>query len=164
MSRRYRRYGSDVVVSVDLKRDGDGWIAQVDDAVIRFRVEADSSGLDRVVTDDGRQTPFCVETTATGKLRQVFLDGTIYDMESVRRSSTRAASEDTGGLDAPMPGKVLQVRVDVGDEVTSGQVLMVVEAMKMEHAIKAPRDGVVARVGFSEGAQVALGDRLVELK
>ena len=65
-----------------------------------------------------------------------------------------------GGLVAPMPGTVLAVHVAPGDTVTEGQLLMVVEAMKMEHRITAPRPGVVAEVRARGGDQVSGGDLL----
>jgi 3-methylcrotonyl-CoA carboxylase alpha subunit len=62
-----------------------------------------------------------------------------------------------------MPGKVIAVNVGVGDTVEKGQVLAVMEAMKMEHSLAAPRDGVVGTVGAEIGAQVSEGLILVGL-
>lgn len=62
----------------------------------------------------------------------------------------------TSGLAAPMPGSVLNVEVAPGDTVVAGQVVMVLEAMKMEHPITAPRDGEIAEVRVVQGQQVEL--------
>ncbi len=77
--------------------------------------------------------------------------------------SAKAADRDAGDgrLAAPMPGTVVQVLVKVGDVVTSGQPLIVVEAMKMEHTIKAPADGTVAEIHFKVGDPVAEGADLL---
>jgi acetyl-CoA/propionyl-CoA carboxylase, biotin carboxylase, biotin carboxyl carrier protein len=61
-----------------------------------------------------------------------------------------------GALTAPMPGTVTVVKVAKGDEVTAGQSLLVVEAMKMEHVISAPHDGTVAEIDVAVGAAVAM--------
>ncbi|WP_428116972.1 acetyl/propionyl/methylcrotonyl-CoA carboxylase subunit alpha [Candidatus Poriferisodalis sp.] len=66
-----------------------------------------------------------------------------------------------GGLVAPMPGKVLMVNVSEGDRVSAGQVLVVMEAMKMEHQIAAPADGGVSEVRAAVGDQVDNGELLV---
>ena len=65
-----------------------------------------------------------------------------------------AASAADGAILAPMPGKVIAVDVSEGDAVTAGQRLMVLEAMKMEHALTAPFDGTVTELSASEGGQV----------
>jgi len=62
-----------------------------------------------------------------------------------------------------MPGKVLAISTSEGDSVSQGQVLLVLEAMKMEHQISAPRDGTVTSVNVSEGDQVANSELLIEL-
>jgi 3-methylcrotonyl-CoA carboxylase alpha subunit len=78
--------------------------------------------------------------------------------------SAKAADQDAdagGSLTAPMTGTVVQALVKAGEVVEKGQVLMVVEAMKMEHAIKAPTDGTVKEVLYGAGDQVADGAQLV---
>ncbi len=65
---------------------------------------------------------------------------------------------------SPMTGRVVQVGVAAGDSVVKGQVLVVVEAMKMEHALKAPADAKVAKVLVKVGQQVDGGQELVELE
>lgn len=73
------------------------------------------------------------------------------------------ALEGGGAVLAPMPGKVLSVAVKPGDTVKKGQTLVVLEAMKMEHALTAPRDGVVEAVNATAGAQVSDAAALVVL-
>ncbi|OUR97842.1 hypothetical protein A9Q84_06490 [Halobacteriovorax marinus] len=79
-------------------------------------------------------------------------------------SSRSKNRTDTGGhMLSPMPGKILQVLVKVGDVVKKGDSLIVMEAMKMEHTIKASEDGVISEVHFGEGQLVAGGVDLVDL-
>ena len=74
------------------------------------------------------------------------------------------AADALGGLNTPMPGKLIRMDVAVGDTVAKGQVLAVMEAMKMEHSIASPRDGVVSEVFYAVGDQVAEGQALLTLK
>jgi acetyl-CoA/propionyl-CoA carboxylase biotin carboxyl carrier protein len=75
-----------------------------------------------------------------------------------------AAVSGGGALEAPMPGSVLSVRVAAGDEVREGDVLVVVESMKMELTLTAPRDATVNEVRVAEGDQVTQGQPLVDLE
>lgn len=68
-----------------------------------------------------------------------------------------------GNVIAPMPGTVLQVLVNIGESVKKGQVLLVLEAMKMENDIMAPADGVVKELNATKGVSVNAGDILVIL-
>src|SRR5690606_27832833 len=66
-------------------------------------------------------------------------------------------------VNAPMPGTILSVNVKPGDSVKKGQVLVILEAMKMENEILAPQDGTVSSVDVSGGASVDSGDILLTL-
>ncbi len=87
------------------------------------------------------------------------------DIEFVQIPRFRSSAGDAaaGGLVAPMPGKVLAVEVAVGDTVAKGELLMILEAMKMEHRITAPADGSVVAVHISAGDQADNGHLLIEL-
>ena len=67
----------------------------------------------------------------------------------------------TTTVDAPMPGKVLSVNVKKGDKVASGDVLLILEAMKMQNEIMAPSDGVVSDIRVNAGDTVATGDVMI---
>jgi len=88
----------------------------------------------------------------------VNLDGHVLVFDALL-GPTNASME--GGLTAPMPGVVLDVRVAEGDQVEQGQPLMVLEAMKMENVLRAPRDGKIERVDAQVGAAIEKGAALV---
>ncbi|MFN5403634.1 MAG: acetyl-CoA carboxylase biotin carboxylase subunit [Burkholderiales bacterium] len=73
------------------------------------------------------------------------------------------AQDEKGRLTAPMPGKVVSFAVKVGDKVKAGQSLAVMEAMKMEHTIAAPKDGEVTELLYGPGDQIAEGAELLKL-
>ncbi|MFF6873965.1 acetyl/propionyl/methylcrotonyl-CoA carboxylase subunit alpha [Streptomyces sp. NPDC012474] len=80
----------------------------------------------------------------------------VRDHDPVAASLTRAAHGGADSLTAPMPGTVTVVKVAVGDEVSAGQSLLVVEAMKMEHVIAAPHAGKVTELDVAPGTTVAM--------
>ncbi|MFI4976338.1 MAG: biotin carboxylase N-terminal domain-containing protein [Caulobacterales bacterium] len=94
-----------------------------------------------------------------------FLHGAIGDLELIEqpRYPDVRAEDLSGGLKAPMPGVIRAVAVGAGDAVTKGQLLVVLEAMKMEHRIVAPQDGVVQETNVAVGEQVGNGQLLLTL-
>jgi 3-methylcrotonyl-CoA carboxylase alpha subunit len=95
---------------------------------------------------------------------QFAFDGEIYTVDLPERGGRRRARHHDHSFEAPMPGLVLKVLVEPGSEVEKGAPLMILEAMKMEHAILAPRDGVIAAVNCREGEMVQPGVDLVTMR
>ncbi len=113
------------------------------------------------------------------KKYKVNVNGTSYEIEIELMSETEVAAAPapakaaapapsaTGegeAVNAPMPGTILDVKVNVGDSVKKGQVLMILEAMKMENEIMAGVDGVITSIGVTKGATVQTGDALCTIK
>lgn len=92
---------------------------------------------------------------------QVLLRGRQYDVSVEDERERRLRSSNGGGtgseeyvLKSPMPGLIVAVPVQEGDTVTKGQVLLVLESMKMQNELKSPRDGIVTRVKVTAGEKV----------
>ena len=83
------------------------------------------------------------------------------DLTELPRFPDGSGEAVTGAQVAPMPGKILSIDVAVGDHVDAGQVLVLMEAMKMEHQITAPAPGEVSEVRVAVGDQVDNGEVLV---
>ena len=108
------------------------------------------------------------------KKYKVNVNGTSYEIEIELMSEDAAASApkaapapvagDGEKVTSPMPGTILDVKVNVGDKVKKGQILMILEAMKMENEIMAGADGTVTAVAVSKGASVQTGDMLCTIK
>jgi biotin carboxyl carrier protein len=125
---------------------------------------------------DGTQIPAGGVRRPSGTLRrEVVVDGwrVEVEIESERRASLRERArrgrEETahGGpteVHAIIPGVVVSVSVVPGDAVVAGQQLLVVEAMKMQNELRAPRDGVISRVAVGAGRTVEVGDLLLVLE
>ncbi|HEY4448791.1 MAG TPA: biotin carboxylase N-terminal domain-containing protein [Steroidobacteraceae bacterium] len=92
-------------------------------------------------------------------LREAQYDFVLDDPRTHEFSATAAV----GGLTTPLPGVVVSVPVAVGSKVSAGDVLMVIEAMKMEHAITAPHAGTVKAIHFARGERVPEGSELLEV-
>ncbi|MCP5402158.1 MAG: acetyl/propionyl/methylcrotonyl-CoA carboxylase subunit alpha [Novosphingobium sp.] len=90
--------------------------------------------------------------------------GQAWLLTPFRKDGSHAGVASTGAILAPMPGKVIAVEVAKGDAVTMGQKLLTLEAMKMEHTLTAPFDGVVAELNATAGAQVQVEALLARIE
>ena len=136
----------------------DGGAASLDGRTVSLEVVSPGE-----VVVDGRR--YRIATAREGSRIWVWCEGAVYEFDTARKGRTAAAADHhAGGLDAPMPGRVRRLVAREGERVAKGDVLLVLEAMKMEHAIRAPHDGVLERFHVAEGALVDAGVELAEIK
>lgn len=146
--------GREVEVSVTAA----GRVAQAGEAVVEL-VEIREGDAVVLVNGQPRLVPFVrdrdqLELHWNGERRVA----EVADAGSSRRKSAREHSTA-----APMPGVILKILVETGASVSAGDPVLVLEAMKMEHQIRAPRDGVVSAIRCSVGDLVQPGVELVEI-
>ena len=133
----------------------------VDGRRVKVRVEGVRAGCFVVHIGSQREMLHLVRD---GSLVHIFWRGVVHRITEERERASGPQRGGAGGLEAPMPGKVIVVRVRVGEEVVKGQELLVIEAMKMENALRAPRAGRVKSVLTKAGEMVSPGAVLVELE
>ncbi|HEY6967355.1 MAG TPA: acetyl/propionyl/methylcrotonyl-CoA carboxylase subunit alpha [Burkholderiales bacterium] len=149
----------DKVFEVQIHFDPSGYRLSVNGRDYALSGQAESNAL-RVTLGEA---VFRVRAVRDGAHWHLFRDGThrVLALQSVQTAPEPDGA--LGTLAAPMPGKVLQVLVQAGAQVTKGTPLVLLEAMKMEHTIAAPHDGVVAEIHFKAGEQVNEGAELLRL-
>jgi 3-methylcrotonyl-CoA carboxylase alpha subunit len=140
---------------------GNGWNLQIGGRSINATASFAPDGA-AVLTLGGAQTRALV--LDHGGDIAVFIDGESWRFERVDPLTPPAGADvHTGRLSAPMPGRVVQLLAAPGEAVSRGQALMVIEAMKMEHTIAAPRDGTIEAVRYAVGDLVEEGAELIAL-
>jgi len=134
---------------------------QVAGRPLRFALEEAEPGV-FVVRDGTHAVTF--HLARAGGTVHLFWDGVAYVLVEEREGARPARRQESGALEAPMPGRVAALKVAPGQRVRRGDELVIVEAMKMENALRAPRDGVVRAVHVAAGDMVAPGRPLLEIE
>lgn len=138
-------------------------IIRLDDREIQVTyLPLGSDGLSLIVNGES----FDVRHERTGDSLRVFVHGRAYEC-SVRdprslRNRKRASLADVGEqkVTASMPGKVVRIIARVGEQITAGQGILVIEAMKMQNEVRAPKEGQLKKLLVREGANVVAGEVL----
>jgi len=152
--------GSDEVEVSWRQTGSSGYEARVFDSTVTAQVL--SCGPDRVrIEIDGVQRSFKV--TEVGDELYVHSSLGARVIKRPPRHPVSQASSEQGSANSPMPGKVLKILVEVGQKVTAGDPLIILEAMKMEHTMRAALDGIVEEVLVSDGEVVGPGQLLVKI-
>ena len=145
---------------IEVKRDG----AKVSARVAGREYQLEASQVEPnvyLLKHDNRIYQIYVAPNGFVNIGNHQLEITLSDPKKLRSAGAAGASADgVSEIKTAMPGKLVRVLVEAGSEIQKGEPVLVVEAMKMQNEMKAPKDGVVKEIRFAEGATVNAGDVL----
>ena len=151
------------VYSVTIERRQDTYFITYDNAEYKVNCEEIKPGQLKITIGDRILKAIVTEGT---KDKYVFLEGQVYKVKPVELTGRKKKKKKEAGeadLDSPISGKIVTVKVKKGQTVKKGDVLIVIEAMKMEYLIRAPYDGKIEKVHFKENDQIEIGQTTVEI-
>jgi biotin carboxyl carrier protein len=150
-------------IPVELTPTGGAYRATVGDKTANVEILQAKDGKLELLIDSKRVTAYVSSDNAN---RWVTINGQtlVLTRSSGARKSGHGSHHAAGELTAPMPGQVRTVNVIEGDAVTKGQTLLVLEAMKMEIRIHAPRDGIVKKLFVKQSQTVEREQILIEVE
>jgi biotin carboxyl carrier protein len=150
------------IIEIELTSSGKSYRARVGERHVDFEILQAKEGKLDLLVDGKRVTAYVSSDHAT---RWVTANGQtlVLTRPSGVRKGSRGHQHAAGELTAPMPGQVRAVNVSERENVTKGQTLLVLEAMKMEIRVQAPKDGVVRKLFVQPGQTVEREQILIEI-
>lgn len=151
------------VYSLTIERRQDNYFVTYDNA--EYKVSCEEIKLGHLIIRIGDRIIKSIVTEGEHE-KYVFIDGSVYKVKPVELTGRKKQKKKETGeedLNSPISGKVVSVKVKPGSTVKEGDVLMVIEAMKMEYLIRAPYDGKVTKVHFKEKEQIEIGQLTIEM-
>lgn len=153
--------------AVSIQKKNEHYQVKIGDQLVDMQAEHVTPNCLLLTEVNGHQRIYLANS---GKKTFIHLDGrslVVEHPETKEKTSFQAEDHLTGadhGIYAPMPGKILKIFVQENQAVAAKQNLVIVEAMKMEHSVRAPRKGVVKKVNFKEGDLVDTGQEILEIE
>ena len=149
------------VYNVSVERRKNQYFVTYDNT--EYKVEADEIKPGYLKIKLGDRVIKCVITKGD-KDKFVFVEGDVFKVRNIELTGAKKTKKkDEGNLNSPISGNVVSIKVKDGDKVKKGDVLMIIEAMKMEYLIRAPYNGKVKKVNFKEKDQIEIGQNTVEI-
>ncbi len=152
---------------VELNRSDSGWSCKLDGRPVPLDVATTQEGVLSILV--GGKSYEVKQEISAGEASIVVghrrFPAAVRDPRSLRsRRDAEAGTQGVRKISAPMPGKVVRILALVGEEVEASQGVVVIEAMKMQNELKAPKKGVIRKLNVSEGAAVVAGQTLAEVE
>ncbi|MEE2975763.1 MAG: biotin/lipoyl-containing protein [Thermodesulfobacteriota bacterium] len=151
------------LISFDLNEQDGGYIVTLEDKEFSGELIKVDSNLYSFVVDG---STYNISINKEGKKIQIYFRGDLFEFE-IPSQRERTGLDNASGIDkinAPMPGRIIKLLKNIGDEVSEGEGLIVVEAMKMESELKTSISGKVTEINVQEGDTVELGAHLITVE
>jgi biotin carboxyl carrier protein len=150
------------VYNVSVERRKDLFFITYDNTEYKVKAEEIKPGHLKIKLGD----KIIKSVITTGKKDKfVFSDGNVFKVKNIELTGAIKTKKrkDEGSLNSPISGRVVNVKIKNGDKVKKGDILMVIEAMKMEYLIRAPFSGKIKKVNFKEKDQIEIGQNTIDL-
>ena len=153
--------------SLSIQKKNEHYQVKIGDEILDLMAEQVTPNC--IMLTDENQTQL-IYIASTKDKTYIHLNGRQYVVDHPIEKEKTSYGEDIhllaadSGICAPMPGKILKILVAENQAVEQKQNLVIVEAMKMEHSVRAPRKGIVKKINFKEGALVDTGQEILELE
>jgi acetyl/propionyl-CoA carboxylase alpha subunit len=148
-------------ISADLTREGENFILKILEKTLEGKILELSASTFSIQLPEKILRGFFF---ANGDCIDVHLPGGTFRIRFAKAARREGSTQGQGELRSPMPGKVIKLLVTSGAAVRKGDLLMILEAMKMEHKILSPGSGVVKKIHFAEGDRVSQAVELIEIE
>jgi len=160
-----------------LERNGNTFLVEVNEKAVTVKIKNPSQGKTAIIEFNGRSFRAKIKRIQ-GNILQVIIGGKIFEVQpqpkipkaptvklepaaTIMRRPALKLTIEKNAMTAPIAGRIALLKADIGQKVEKGECICVLEAMKMENEIAAPKAGVVKEIRVSEGAVVNKGDVLV---
>ena len=149
------------VYNVSVERRQDQYFVTYDNT--EYKVKTDEIKPGHLKIKLGDRIIKCIITKGD-KDKFVFVEGDVFKVRNIELTGAKKTKKkENGNLNSPISGKVVSIKIKDGDKVKKGDVLMIIEAMKMEYLIRAPYNGKVKKINFKEKDQIEIGQNTVEV-
>jgi len=149
------------VYNVSVERRQDQYFVTYDNT--EYKVKTDEIKPGHLKIKLGDRIIKCIITKGD-KDKFVFVEGDVFKVRNIELTGAKKTKKkEKRNLNSPISGKVVSIKIKDGDKVKKGDVLMIIEAMKMEYLIRAPYNGKVKKVNFKEKDQIEIGQNTVEI-
>ena len=149
------------VYNVSVERRKDQYFVTYDNT--EYKVETDEIKPGHLKIKLGDRIVKCIITKGD-KDKFVFVEGDVFKVRNIELTGAKKTKKkEKRNLNSPISGKVVSIKIKDGDKVKKGDVLIIIEAMKMEYLIRAPYNGKVKKINFKEKDQIEIGQNTVEV-